>query len=117
MTDPDLPPVRRVPANRGLEKTTCKSCGDVIMWVVTVDGKRMPIDGEPTETGTVSLTGHVPPLARVVSRTGRYPGQRLYVSHFATCRHADLHRKPVATRRITPPAMPQEGLFSEVSGR
>ncbi|MGH3834158.1 MAG: hypothetical protein ACRDSF_00420 [Pseudonocardiaceae bacterium] len=112
MTDPDLPPVRHVPANRGLSKASCKSCGDVILWAVTFEGKRMPLDVEPTELGTVSLSGHTPPIARVVSKIGRYPGQKLYVSHFASCRTADQHRK--AKPRPPAPALPQDGLFSEV---
>jgi hypothetical protein len=95
-------------------RTTCRSCNEPIIWVVTEQGKRMPLDVEPTETGTVALREQTPGVGRVVSRNGRYPGQKLYVSHFATCRFSQAHRKPVAPRPITPSAMPQDGLFSEV---
>ncbi len=94
-------------------KATCKSCGEPIIWVITEEGKRMPLDAEPTELGTVAVREH-DGAARVVSRNGRYPGQKLYVSHFATCRFSQAHRKPIAPRTAAPAAMPQDGLFSEV---
>ncbi|MGH3627232.1 MAG: hypothetical protein ACREN2_05725 [Candidatus Dormibacteria bacterium] len=104
----------------GPQKTTCKSCGEPIMWVITEAGAKMPLDVTPSDAGTVLLTAHTPPIARVVSPGRRhacqYTGQKFYVTHFSTCRHASLHRK-VAARRVTPPAMPQDGLFSEASGR
>lgn len=95
-------------------KTTCKSCGEPIIWALTENSKRMPVDAEPDETGTLVLSPGPQPTATVVSKGGREPGVKLYRSHFGSCRAADRHRKPVAARRITPPAMPQDGLFSEV---
>lgn len=95
-------------------RATCRSCNEPVIWVVTEKHQRMPVDAEPTETGTLALSDHVLPLARVMSKAGRYPGQKLYVSHFATCRFAPAHRKPAADRPAAPPAMPQDGLFSEV---
>lgn len=95
-------------------KSTCDSCGDPIIWAVTEAGKRMPVDVEPTETGNLILSGQGQILTvTVVSKTGRYPGQKLNTSHFATCKHAKRHRKQVTARPVTPPAMPQDVLFTE----
>lgn len=95
---------------------TCSSCSDLIIWCKTVYGNKMPVDAEPTETGgNIVLSDQRPvPVADVVSKTGREPGQKLYVSHFSTCRKADKHRGKGASRPSAPPVMPQDGLFSEV---
>jgi hypothetical protein len=67
-------------------------------------GSLMPIDVEPVEHGTVivttdvvgTLTGNQFPKA-IVLRKGQpdlfSADQPRYVSHFATCPHADNHRK------------------------
>lgn len=75
----------------------CRSCGAPIAWVITVKGRRMPLDPDPVEDGNVwimrvegaqlvagvSLNAEgVPPLVR-----------ERYVSHFVTCPNADQHRK------------------------
>lgn len=96
--------------------TPCPACDDPIIWAVTEAGNKTPVDAEPGGHGTIALSGHVPPVARVVSRTGREPGTKLYVSHFATCRAAAKHRKPPKPPPPAP-AMPQDGLFSERSVR
>lgn len=72
-----------------LRRSQCKGCGRPIVWGVTVDGKRIPLDpSAPTYRvcradgdGTVE-----------VERT-----EAVFVSHFATCSQADMfsgsHRK------------------------
>lgn len=83
----------------------CSSCSAAIEWAVTEKGKRMPVDAEPVEGGTILLQHfHVgePPVAHVttaderdelaVQARNRGDTLRLFVSHFATCPNADQHR-------------------------
>ena len=70
----------------------CISCGAVVVWVTTMNGKSMPVDVakvRPPETGNIELDntgGHL--VAKVVA-----PAPWLYRSHFATCPFASSHRK------------------------
>lgn len=89
--------------------STCRSCNAPIRWVLTGDGKRMPLDLEPVETGNVEVVGEtrrhledggieVTPVVRVLKKgegetlPGLAPPER-YVSHFATCPNAAQHRR------------------------
>lgn len=92
-------------------RSTCRSCGELIFWASTDQGK-MPVDDEPDPAGNLLLTPGLYPKVTVVSQGGRAPGTALYRSHFASCSEAQRHRKPVSARRVAPPAVPQEGLFS-----
>jgi hypothetical protein len=78
----------------------CRSCGASVIWTVTVNGKKMPVDAEPSCDGVFFLERddgdgevHAVHLARVDPGLHR-PGDRLYTSHFATCPNASVHRKP-----------------------
>lgn len=93
---------------------SCRSCWAPIIWATTGSGKKIPVDVEPSEGGNIVLSPGPRPMATVVSHGGREPGTTLHCSHFATCKNADQHRNPQAARRAAPPAMPQDGLFSEV---
>ncbi len=62
---------------------TCRSCGAAIVWAVTENGKRMPLDAKP-EKRLVREGRQEPPLVRVVDT---------YTSHFTSCPNADQHRK------------------------
>jgi len=58
--------------------SVCSSCGATITWLLTGNGKAMPVDGAVHTPG---------------------PGNALFdakvhVSHFATCPNANQHRKP-----------------------
>jgi len=77
----------------------CKSCGTEIKWIRMKTGISMPVDAKPISyriavpgaTGTLKL---VTPEGRLVS--GFFdPGSDLkgYTSHFATCPHANQHRR------------------------
>lgn len=72
----------------GMTPKPCRSCGAPLIWGVTAQGKRMPVDAMPQKRITLepARPGHedLPPLAEVVDT---------YVSHFATCPNADQHRK------------------------
>jgi hypothetical protein len=58
----------------------CKSCEAKITWVKTAAGRPMPLD--------------FPGEKRVVVQDGIGYVLDTYISHFATCPNADLHRKP-----------------------
>jgi len=64
----------------------CASCGAPIIWALTERGRRMPLDATPT-TGAILLTSASSPVP-----TAKFGP--VYTSHFATCPHADQHRKP-----------------------
>jgi hypothetical protein len=73
----------------------CRSCQAEIVWAVTENGKRVPLDAVPAErpSGLFKLVPRVSdptPLAVSVS------GERVYLSHFATCPNAEQHRRKAA---------------------
>lgn len=73
--------------------SSCRSCNAPIIWAITENGKRMPLDAEPfaLPAGLFALdTSSDPPLTVSVAAERREP---LYRSHFATCPNADQHRK------------------------
>jgi len=72
--------------------SACRSCGAPILWALTENGKRIPLDAAPAERPTglfrlVEKIGERTPVAVSVS------GEAVYLSHFATCPYADQHRK------------------------
>jgi hypothetical protein len=83
--------------------TACRSCGAEIVWAVTTEGRRMPVDAQPVDGGNLLLTpadhrrpaGE--PTATVVGKRAQPTlfgddGPR-YVSHFVTCPDAARHRR------------------------
>jgi hypothetical protein len=81
----------------------CRSCDAEIVWAVTDSGKRIPVDAEPVDGGNVLLSdrgvqaGPRTPLATAVGKRVQpslFGDDSLrYTSHFATCPHADTHRR------------------------
>lgn len=74
---------------------TCRSCGTPIRYVRGESGSWIPVDREPDEElGNMLVEGGV---AEVLSTTqlaaARAEGYSLYVSHFATCPRAHVHRR------------------------
>jgi hypothetical protein len=65
-----------------MEVVRCKSCNAEISWILTASGRAMPVDAKPEKR-------------IVIDRGAQYSGRVLdtYTSHFATCPHADQHRK------------------------
>jgi hypothetical protein len=97
-----------------VRRSRCGSCAEPVFWVSTDDGNRMPIDVEPVVTGNLLLAAaEVPPRVSVVSRTGRLPGVKLYVSHFKTCRFANDHRTAKGCKHVPPRLSP--ALFTEAA--
>lgn len=74
----------------------CRSCGARIRWVVSAaTGKRMPLDYAPHREGTI-VPAHDPARPGViVARVLPEPPADgdAWRSHFATCPHADQHRR------------------------
>lgn len=75
----------------------CSSCRAAIRWAVsTASGKLIPVDADPNPAGNILLTERDGQLwATVLSKAAAFsaPKER-HVSHFATCPHRDMHRKP-----------------------
>jgi hypothetical protein len=59
---------------------TCRSCGAVIWWGKTPQGKAVPLDA--------------PEKRFVLDRDGTVSLVDAYLTHFATCPNASEHRKP-----------------------
>lgn len=81
-----------------MNPSRCESCDAEIIWARTQRGERMPLDAEPSESGNVLLTGQPPKrragvLTRGQAEGARAVGQRLHLSHFASCPMASAHRK------------------------
>lgn len=76
---------------------TCTSCHAPVLWCETTKGKRMPVDKAPDFVdGNVEVVdqGEGRPLLAVVHRQRPMaPRGTLHQSHFATCPHADQHRR------------------------
>jgi hypothetical protein len=73
----------------------CASCKAEILWAWS-GKKRIPIDPELVPDGNVELTPEGDELiAKVWGTAHVWPeGEARYRSHFATCPHADRHRRP-----------------------
>lgn len=85
--------------------SVCRSCGAAIRWAATVNGKRMPVDDQPTPDGTLILSdptpgAYAPTVALFVAGQPSLfdePDPPRFTSHFATCPNADQHRKDRTT--------------------
>lgn len=67
--------------------STCKSCGKDIIWIVTPNGKSMPLDAAAYTLWFIEPDG---------AQTGSPKARPILVraSHFATCKDADQWRTP-----------------------
>jgi hypothetical protein len=73
--------------------SACRSCGASITWALTVNGKRMPVDAEPSENGNVELITDGRYVLAVVHSQPPMISKPLHVSHFVSCPDADEHRR------------------------
>lgn len=74
----------------------CSSCRASIIWAVTDNGKRMPLDVQVDLAGEFWLEAGATKgttIAHAVRSVAMPPGAPRYRSHFATCPHAGQHRK------------------------
>lgn len=73
----------------------CRSCQAEVVWVVTEDLRKMPMDPAPVENGNlvkVRVEDGVGVVRYLKKGEEPPPGHGRYVSHFATCEFADEHR-------------------------
>ena len=75
--------------------TKCRYCPEQIIFAVTENGKRIPLDPVPSPKGNIMLEftpDGSPPLATVVADPAKATCA-LYISHFATCPGAQRARR------------------------
>lgn len=86
------------------ETSPCASCRRPVLWVQWESGKLMPVDAQPAASGNVVIAMRGGLYGKLVAESfdaERHIGRRRYASHFATCPHADQHRRPTqATLRF-----------------
>jgi hypothetical protein len=77
-------------------RVECSSpeCSTEIIWTLTTNGKRMPVDAAPSKNGSFELdeTGETP-VARFVPKDQRAGRIDLHESHFSTCVDAGSFRR------------------------
>ena len=74
--------------------STCRSCGAEIVWAKTVNGKNIPVDPTPVESGNLGFLPGNPPTVEVRNYPEPFISEQpRYVSHFKTCPNAAQHRR------------------------
>jgi hypothetical protein len=68
----------------------CRSCGALIVWALTEEGRRLPLDSYPHAGGNLALDADGVRVRVADLRTDEVR----YQSHFATCPQAKTWRKP-----------------------
>ena len=63
-----------------MDYANCKACKAEIIWIMTENGKKCPLDREPEKRWVFTLSG----TWKLVDT---------YISHFATCPSEDLFRE------------------------
>jgi hypothetical protein len=83
----------------------CRSCQARIKFVLSAHDRHMPVDWEPSETGTIELVFDDKGERRASYLSGpalalaRAQHIDLYTSHFATCPQASKYRKARSPRK------------------
>jgi hypothetical protein len=73
---------------------SCKSCGREIVWALTVNGRRAPIDADSASNGNVRLEdGLATTLGPDAAAAARELGEQLHLNHFVTCPQAAMHAR------------------------
>lgn len=87
--------------NLRLRANHCRSCHADMAWATTKNGQAMPVDVDPdNDSGTVALGLRRDGALIAVTFNHddaavlRNAGFDLHTCHFATCPHAELHRRP-----------------------
>ena len=71
----------------------CRTCKAPIVWAVSENGKWMPLDATPNPRGEWRLFGDAPRADYVPADRRAELADQLLVAHWATCPHADDHRR------------------------
>ena len=77
--------------NPKLKPAECKSCGKKILWALSHEGKRIPLDPTPPVYQVQVIEGQETMCIRRTS---------VLVSHFATCPDATEHSKQNANKNL-----------------
>lgn len=75
---------------------TCRGCGEIIEFVLSKKGKRIPVDLPLATHALTPGTVIVTPEGEVLRGSEATKDTRVqgYVSHFASCQYAESFRKP-----------------------
>ena len=75
--------------------STCRACGQRMLWIITARNKKMPCAPAPVRFDPAGgPETFVTPDGQVVRGRRKAHGDRFgYISHFATCPQADQFRK------------------------
>ena len=80
-----------------MNDSKCRSCGAKIFWGELASGRKMPVDYLPIENGNIIVKGSVQRCVEPFDHYTRIEvtaaGNGTHVSHFATCKQANLWRK------------------------
>lgn len=80
----------------------CVTCGRDIIWAVTKDGNRIPVDARPVQGGNIILAEKLygPPVAIILKKkqmeVDELPLELRYVTHFASCPKKKKRSAPAA---------------------
>lgn len=89
---------------RILETRPCSKCGAMIHILRTVNDRRSPVDAVPVLVKLVDVVEGTNLLYNAAGRNMRLDvGEVGFISHFATCPHADDFRKKKRSPTPTPP--------------
>lgn len=74
----------------------CSSCGAAIVWAKTARGKAIPLDALPAAPASAThvLRGEYASAFRGSGIVAAMDAPLLRTTHFVTCEHAALHRRP-----------------------
>lgn len=83
----------------------CRRCNAPMRWCVTTNGRRMPLDYEPDESGNVICEYQDGVLiGRVLTKGDPRPPGIAFMPHFATC--AKRPRRPKKPPKVKPEPAP-----------
>lgn len=88
-----------------METTGCRSCNAPVIWTITAQGKRMPVDAEPRSDGEIELRDGPGSAPVAVYAGAATDGSARYVSHFATCKGQRLMAQTPVTSTASPVAV------------
>lgn len=81
---------------RSSRVTRCSTCRAPIVWFLTRNGRKMPLDAVEVDDGDFVIVDDV--AQRVPPFTVLDPDVQRFTSHFVTCPDRDLHRQARPTK-------------------
>lgn len=79
----------------------CADCGEPILWLRTIHGRRMPVDARPNrKRGNVAVDRRrATVLGRDQAAAARASGRRLHTHHRVSCPYAHRWARPAHRQR------------------